>query len=92
MPLLMQGELVKANASADMKSFYLEFYHTTTREGREIGEFLSVALEKEHMPLAPYYIGMVNKQLTVPVKAIPTKRGTIFYVTTGNGKPLELEG
>lgn len=87
--VFITGELTKANTSADNSAFYLELYYTTTREGRPESVFQSVALDKEHLHLAPFYKTMVNKQITIPVKPLPTKKGTIFYVTAGDGKPLE---
>lgn len=83
------GELTKANVSSDKQSFYLEIYYKTSRDGRDETVFQSVALDKEHMALCPLYASLVNKTLTIPVKAIPTKKGTIFYVTAGDGEPCE---
>lgn len=87
--LTITGELTKANVSADKQSFYLEIYYKTSREGRDETVFQSVALDKEHMALCPLYASLVNKTLTIPVKAIPTKNRTVFYVTAGDGKPFE---
>lgn len=89
MGISITGELTKANVSSDKQSFFLEIYYTTTRDGRPESVFQSVALDKEHMNLCPLYASLVNKQLTIPVKPIPTKKGGIFYVTAGDGKPLE---
>lgn len=89
MPLLLQGQLTQAQNSTDNTSFFLQLYHTTSRFNLPVQEFLSVALEKEHVSLAPRFAALVGKEITIPVKAIPTKKGTIFYVTAGDGKPLE---
>lgn len=87
--LTVTGELTKANVSSDKQSFYLEIYFKKLRSGREETVFLSVALDKEHMALCPLYASLVNKQITVPVNAIPTKKGTIFFLTAGDGRPVE---
>ena len=89
MPLLLQGQLTQAQNSADNQSFFLQLYHTTSRFNLPVQEFLSVALEKEHVSLAPRFAALVGKEITIPVKAIPTKKGGIFYVTAGDGLPLE---
>lgn len=89
MPLLLQGQLTQAQNSTDNQSFFLQLYHTTSRFNLPVQEFLSVALEKEHVSLAPRFAALVGKEITIPVKAIPTKKGTIFYVTAGDGLPLE---
>lgn len=89
MPLLLQGQLTQAQNSTDNQSFFLQLYHTTSRFNLPVQEFVSVALEKEHVSLAPRFAALVGKEITIPVKAIPTKKGTIFYVTAGDGLPLE---
>lgn len=89
MPLLLQGQLTQAQNSTDNQSFFLQLYHTTSRFNLPVQEFLSVALEKEHVSLAPRFAALVGKEITIPVKAIPTKKGSIFYVTAGDGLPLE---
>lgn len=89
MPLLLQGQLTQAQNSTDNQSFFLQLYHTTSRFNLPVQEFVSVALEKEHISLAPCFVSLVGKEITIPVKAIPTKKGGIFYVTAGDGKPLE---
>jgi hypothetical protein len=88
MSLLIQGQLTQAQNSTDNQSFFLQFYHTTSRFGLPVQEFVSVALEKEHTHLAPRFAALVGKEITLPVKAIPTKKGSIFYVTAGDGLPV----
>ncbi len=88
MPLLLQGQLTQAANSTDNTSFFLQLYHTTSRFGLPVQEFVSVALEKEHVNLAPVYSSLIGKELTVPVKAIPTRKGGIFFVTAGDGRPV----
>lgn len=88
MPLLLQGQLTQAQNSTDNTSFFLQIYHTTSRFGLPVQEFISVALEKEHTPLAPRFAALIGKEITIPVKAIPKKMGGIFFVTAGDGLPL----
>lgn len=89
MPLLLQGQLTQAQNSTDNQSFFLQIYHTTSRFNLPVQEFVSVALEKEHVSLAPRFAALVGKEITIPVKAIPKKSGGIFFVTAGDGLPLE---
>lgn len=89
MPLLLQGQLTQAQNSSDNTSFFLQFYHTTSRFNLPVQEFVSVALEKEHISLAPRFAALIGKEITIPVKAIPTKKGGIFFVTAGDGLPFE---